>query len=267
MKILTKLRFHFKNGLYRLTPGGYGYYRKLRRYNDSEYDHERDKHPVRSKHYAKEGWKQEKQEGLTYRDYENYDEYITHQKQKFEEIIKITGGFSNQVIWEWRLKFYRRFRLLTQILPNTACIVCAGARQGTEVEVLRDLGFRNAYGIDLNPGSENPLVKIGDFLHMDNATSSVDLIYTNCVDHAWNLEELFSEHARVIKQDGYVLYDLSMDMKDGGGPFEAVAWESEEELFLIMLRYFKTVVRVEVDGSWKWILLQGKREGKPVLSS
>jgi SAM-dependent methyltransferase len=146
------------------------------------------------------------------------------------------------------------------LLPPTARIVCAGARQGTEVEVLLDLGFKNAYGIDLNPGPNNHLVRVGDFMNMDNEDSLVDMIYTNCLDHAFNLDQLFTEHARVIRPDGYVLYDLSLDIRSGAGAFEAVAWASEEELFLSMLRYFKAIVRVESEPRWKWIILQGKRE-------
>jgi len=259
-EINMNLRFWIKTALYLLTPGGYGNYRNLHRYYDSNYVHERDSHPVRRKHYASSGWQQQQQGEVVYRDYENYAEYLTHQRQKFDEMLKIRGGFSNKEVTGYRLRFYRRFRWLPSFLPKDACIVCAGARQGMEVEVLRDLGFINAYGIDLNPGPENPFVQVGDFMHIDNTDSSVDLIYTNCVDHAFNLDDFFAEHARVIKPEGYALYDLAMG---GAGPFEAVAWESDEDVFLMMLRYFKTVLRVEVDSDWKWILLQGKREAKP----
>ncbi len=257
------LRFWIKTALYLLTPGGYGYYRNLRCHYDSNYVHERDKHPVRRKHYSSSGWQQQRQGKVIYRDYENYTEYVTHQQRKFDEILKIGGGFSNKEVTGYRLKFYRRFRWLPSFLPKDACIVCAGARQGTEVEVLRDLGFINAYGIDLNPGPENPFVQAGDFMQMDDADSSVDLIYTNCVDHAFNLDDFFAEHARVIKPEGYALYDLRIETAGSARPFEAVAWESDKDVFLMMLRYFKTVLRVEVDSGWKRVLLQGKLGAKP----
>jgi SAM-dependent methyltransferase len=112
----------------------------------------------------------------------------------------------------------------------------------------------------LNPGPNNPFVRQGDFMHMDNPTSSLDLVYTNCIDHAFNLEAFFAEHARVIKPRGYVLYDIGMQSQTGAGPFESVRWESEEDLFLLMLRYFESVMKVESEGAWKWILLRGKRE-------
>ncbi len=53
-----------------VTPGGFGYIRKLRAGRDSSYVHERDKHEVRYKHHGGGGWKTEKQEGLVKRDYE-----------------------------------------------------------------------------------------------------------------------------------------------------------------------------------------------------
>ena len=252
------LKFWLKTGLYRFVPGGYGYYRRLHKLRDSNYLWSRDRHSVRDKHNKQGGWKEQKEENLHYRDYKNYDEYLDHQVQKFDEMLKMKGGFSNQAISNYRCKFFNRFRHLPALLPESASILCAGARQGTEVEVLWDIGFSNAYGIDLNPGPDNKWVRPGDFIHMENEDSSLDMIYCNAIDHAFNLDEFFAEHARVIKPDGYALYDMGIQ---GGktGAFEAVEWESEEEVFLLMLKYFKTVVKVQTEADWKWILLQGKK--------
>ncbi len=267
-KLLARSRtakFWAKSGLYRFTPGGYGYYRKLRRYRRPDYVHERDKHPVRRKHHTTEGWKPESREGLRLRDYESYEEYRVHQEQKLEEILKMGGGFGNRGVYAHRLKFYRRFRHLIELLPRSAVIVCAGARTGTEVEVLRDLGFENAYGIDVNPGPDNPLVRPGDFHDLENETSSVDLVYSNSLDHAFDLEGFFAEHARVIKPGGYALYelDLSLRNREGTHPFESVVWDREDIVLQMMLRHFEHVVRIETEPQWKWILLQGKLAAAP----
>ncbi|MFZ0034217.1 MAG: hypothetical protein WAK60_04400 [Sedimentisphaerales bacterium] len=173
------LKFWFKTALYRYAPGGYGYVHYLRRFYDPNYLYNRDKHDVRDKHHAKGDWKTQKQEDFYYRDYKDYEEYLSHQKQKFHEILKMRGGFTNRNIAAYRHRFYRRFHHLPVFLPKSAYILCAGARQGTEVEVLHDLGFKNAYGIDLNPGPDNKLVRIGDFMHLDNPDSSLDMIYSN----------------------------------------------------------------------------------------
>jgi len=254
------LKFWIKTILYRYVLGGYGYVRYLRKFRDPDYLHSRDKHSVRDKQHAKSNWKEQNQGNFHYRDYKDYEEYVSHQGQKFEEILKMRGGFTNQAIAGYRCRFYRRFRHLSAFLPKSAHILCAGARQGTEVEVLRDLGFKNAYGIDLNPGPDNKLVHVGDFLHLGNPKSSLDMIYCNAVDHAFNLESFFSEHARAIKPDGYALYDIAIQNKEiqKHGAFETVGWESEEVLFLLMLKYFKKVVKIETEPGWRWILLQGK---------
>jgi SAM-dependent methyltransferase len=146
---------------------------------------------------------------------------------------------------------------LLDLLPPGAVIVCAGARQGTEVEVLRNLGFRRAYGIDLNPGPANPLVRYGDFNRIDAPDSSIDLVYSNSVDHAFDLDIFFGEHARVLRADGYALYDLPFGHPGPAGPAESLAWEREDVVVERMLRYFARLLRVETDGSWKWLLFRG----------
>ena len=249
--------FWLKSALYRLTPGGFGQYRKLLKARTEEYVHERDKHPVREKHNGQGGWKDEvSAEGVRARDYASYEEYLTHQKQKLEEMMKMKGGFSNETVLNFRVAFYSRFRHLPKLLPSSAQILCGGARQGTEVEVLRDLGFANAMGIDLNPGPDNPYVKPGDFMKLDYADGALDLFYTNCIDHAFDLDRFFGEHARAIKSDGYALYDIHLVNEKGGGAFEAISWTRSEDVLVKALQYFREIVHVERDGEWLWVLLR-----------
>ena len=242
--------------LYRYTPGGYGYYRSLREFKDPNYIHDRDKHTIRAKHHGADGWQSNGDDGIIYRDYTDYEEYVVHQSVKLDEMLKIGGGFSNATIKEYRLKFYRRFRELKRILDKDADILCLGARQGTEVEVLRDLGFARSTGIDLNPGPRNNLVLKGNFLKLDSPSNSIDLVYSNAIDHALNLEEFFLEHARVIKPNGYALYDIPLS---AGGPSEAVQWDSATRIIDLMLHHFGDIVRVNTEQHWKWILLSGKK--------
>jgi SAM-dependent methyltransferase len=252
-------KFWAKTFLHLVTPGGFGYIRKLRAGRDASYVHERDKHEVRHKHHGAGGWKTEKEGGLVRRDYSSYDEYLTHQKLKLDEMVKMKGGFSNFDIFDYRLKFYVRFRLFTKLLPSNAKILCCGARQGTEVDVLRDLGFSNARGIDLNPGRGNPLVTTGDMMKLDLANDSLDLLYTNCVDHAFDLDQMITEHARVLKPDGYLLYDIGINIEEGGGPFEAISWDRTEDVVLRLLESFRSVIRIERERQWLWVLVQGKQ--------
>ena len=252
-------KFWAKTFAHLLTPGGYGYIRTLRAGKDASYVHDRDKHPVRHKHHGGGGWKEGTEEGLRRRDYADYDEYLTHQKLKLEELVKIKGGFSNFDIFDYRVKFYTRFRHLPGFLPASADILCCGARQGTEVDVLRDLGFCQARGIDLNPGPDNPLVEAGDMMKLAVPDNSLDLIYTNCVDHSFDLDAMIAEHARALKPDGYLLYDVAFNDDEGAGVWESILWEREEDVIRRLLEKFRELVRVERERGWIWVLVRGKR--------
>ena len=96
-------RFWVKTFLHLLTPGGFGYIRKLRAGRDKSYVHERDKHAVRYKHHGGGGWKSGKDGGLGKRDYANYEECLsTHQKLKLDEMVKMKGGFGDLDIFDYQ---------------------------------------------------------------------------------------------------------------------------------------------------------------------
>jgi SAM-dependent methyltransferase len=252
--------FWLRQPLYRWTPGGFGYYRTLRPHADPGYVHERDKHPVRAKHHDAEGLLPPDAEGFVHREYDSYDEYVDHQRQKLEEILRLGHGFTNASVTEARSRFYRRFRHLIKLVPRDAVVLCLGARQGTEVEVLRELGFRNAYGIDLNPGPENELVRVGDFNRLEEADGSVDLVYSNCLDHALDLDAFFAEHARVLAPDGFALYDVHQEYTPGEpAPFEASLWLRREDVLVRALVRFAHLQRLQAEPDWTWMLLQGPR--------
>ncbi|MBF0346143.1 MAG: class I SAM-dependent methyltransferase [Magnetococcales bacterium] len=252
--------FYFKTFMYQFFFNWFSYNRKIHALKRDNYDFSVEKHPVRNKHHGKGGWKSTAINGIRYRDYSDYDEYIAHQKAKWDEMIAAKGGLTAAEVVSYRKKFFRRFRKLHSLIPLDARILCLGARQGTEVEVLRDLGFVHAQGIDLNPGPDNPWVVPGDFMNIDSPDGAVDLIYSNAVDHAFDLDRFFKEHSRVLKKDGYVLYDLAVESNgQGSGVFESVEWESDEHIFHILLKNFDRVIHVASEPNWKWILLQGSR--------
>jgi SAM-dependent methyltransferase len=249
--------FWLRQPLYRWTPGGFGYYRMLRRRADPGYVHERDRHPVRARHHDAEGLLPPDEAGFVRRDYDSYEEYVEHQRQKLDEILQLGHGFSNTAVTEARSRFYRRFRHLVRLLPRDAVVVCLGARQGTEVEVLRELGFRNAYGIDLNPGPDNALVRVGDFNRLQEADASIDLVYSNSLDHALDLDAFFSEHARVLRPAGFALYDVHRDYRPGEpAPFEASLWLRREDVLVRALGHFRRLQRLQAEPDWTWMLLQ-----------
>ena len=253
------LPFWARTPLYRWTPGGFGYYRTLRRLQDATYDDIRDRHPVRLKHRGAQALQEPDAEGLVKRDYDTYSEYVLHQRQKLDAMLKV-GAFANREVADMRRRFYRRFRVLIGLVPADATILCLGARQGTEVEVLRDLGFCRAMGIDLNPGPWNPNVRVGDFHHLPYADSSIDVVYSNSLDHAFDLDSFFAEHARVLRPHGLALYDIQGVYRFGDkAPFEATLWERREDVLVRAMQYFQRLLRVETDHDWTWALLQDAR--------
>lgn len=249
-------QFWVKTLLNYAVPGGWGYVRSLRKYRDVAYDHARDKHSVRNKHNGQAGWKNVQQDNFSYRDYASYDEYITHQKQKFIETLKLQGGFSSLILGRFRRHFFSVFKHLFPVLPKDAMILCLGARQGTEVEVLRDCGYKNSIGIDLYPGPGNPFVQEGDFMRTNFKDSTFDMVYSNALDHAFNLNDAFLEHARILKPDGYAVYEFKCGVE--GGAFEALSWQRDEDLVTVMLKHFKTLEQVFRRGEWKCIVLKSK---------
>lgn len=107
------------------------------------------------------------------------------------------------------------------------------------------------------------IVRVGDFMKLAEQDNSLDLLYTNCVDHSFDLEAMMKEHARVLKPEGFLLYDMGTNMEEGaGGPFEAVSWDRTENLVIQLLKKFEKLIRAERDdnfgGAWLWVLVQKK---------
>lgn len=126
-------------------------------------------------------------------------------------------------------RFRRRFELIDG-MPARASVVCLAARRGEEVEALIGLGYF-AVGIDLNPGAENPYVVTGDFHALQFADASVDCVYTNSLDHAFDLPQILSEVRRVLKPRGLFVVDIVYGHEEGYivGDHDAMHWGRSED--------------------------------------
>ena len=103
-------------------------------------------------------------------------------------------------------------------------------------------------------------MRAGDFNRLEEADGSVDLVYSNSLDHAPDLDAFFSEHARVLKQDGFALYDVHQDYTPGEpAPFEASLWLRREDVLVRALHHFARLQRLQAEPDWTWMLLQGPR--------
>ncbi|MFL6590586.1 MAG: class I SAM-dependent methyltransferase [Chthoniobacterales bacterium] len=158
------------------------------------------------------------------RRYASYADYLEHQAAKLE-----THSFGNYDA-DFRRVLRERLSALDINWPGQS-VLCLGARIGTEVKAFLDLGAA-ATGIDLNPGENNPHVVFGDFHHLPAETNSLDVVYTNSLDHAFDLDRVAKEVRRVLKPNGVFIVEAVHGRDRGINPgfFESFFWENIEAL-------------------------------------
>jgi SAM-dependent methyltransferase len=132
-------------------------------------------------------------------------------------------------------------------------VLCLAARQGTEVRAFVDRGAF-AVGIDLNPGRSSRHVLTGDFHDLQFADASVDVVFTNSLDHAFDLERLLGEVRRVLKPGATFLVEANLASDDGGansGAFESLVWEEADALLDVLEQAgFRLASRASFDAPW-----------------
>lgn len=180
--------------------------------------------------------------GVARRRYESYDDYLTHQRAKLSDLD--LAAYDQQ---------FRR--LLRERLPGewrATSVLCLGARIGTEVKAFRDLGAF-AVGVDLNPGPGNRLVLHGDFHDLQFADGSVDAVYSNSLDHAYDLDLVLAEVRRVLRPGGRLVLEIVDGQTEGSNPgfYEATAWTSSDDVVAAVLRHgFTAATRGRFDAPW-----------------
>lgn len=183
-----------------------------------------DKEKARNARFASDLWQGEGE--IARRRYDSYDAYLEHQAAKLDEI----SDRLDETRAEDLAEFERRFRLCQSLL-GCRNVLCLGARLGTEVEALIRLGHF-ALGVDLNPGEHNRLVVTGDFHDLVFATGSVDAVYTNTLDHVFDLDRLMGEITRILRPGGLFIADTLQGFSEGFTPgrYESMHWRSRDEL-------------------------------------
>jgi len=160
------------------------------------------------------------------RSYGSYEEYLAHQASKLDGIIDRLRETDAEEYQEFRERFAS-----CAALQGARSVLCLGARLGTEVRALHSLGYF-AVGIDLNPGPNNTTVLPGDFHALVFPDASVDVVYTNALDHVFDLERMIGEVQRVLRPGGCFIAEIDEGYEDGGlpGDFEAIHWQQAEAL-------------------------------------
>lgn len=184
-----------------------------------------DKAAARKKTFESGLWDQK--EELVKRNYKSYDEYLQHQAAKLDKIEHRLEETKAEDLAD----FKRRFQECS-LLSEARNVLCLGARTGTEVEAFHSTGHF-AIGIDLNPGKDNLYVLQGDFHNIVFPDGSVDAIYTNVLDHVFDLERLLAEIRRLLRPGGLFIADVLQGYEEGfvPGAYEATHWATKQILF------------------------------------
>jgi len=180
------------------------------------------------------------------RKYRNYEEYVAHQKSKLPliDLFQYDHDFKN--ILQGRL-------VGLDFLHQGAIVLCLGARIGTEVKSFLDIGCF-AVGIDLNPGGQNKYVLFGDFHNIQFSSQTVDLIYTNSLDHTADVGKLIKEIKRVLKPNGFLIVEAAKGSEEGGLPrsYESFWWPKVDSIVkLFESSGFKIIKRTQFDRPWE----------------
>jgi SAM-dependent methyltransferase len=163
---------------------------------------------------------------LIRRRYASYECYVGHQTAKLDAIIERLRRTEEEDF----AVFLARFESCKP-LREARSVLCLGARLGAEVRALQRLGHF-AVGIDLEPGPDNRYVLPGDFHDIVFPDGSLDAVYTNALDHVFDLERVLSEVDRLLRPDGLFIADIELGYDEGfiPGEFEATHWRNRQTL-------------------------------------
>jgi SAM-dependent methyltransferase len=196
-------------------------------------------------------------EAFARRAYPDYETYLEHQRLKLDALRgRSLEGHAR--------RFYSALTERLDRCPvelHGRSVLCLAARDGTEVRAFIAHGAF-AVGIDLNPGRGNRWVVTGDFHRLQYADGSVDVVYTNSLDHVFELDRVLVEIRRVLAPGGTLLVELGLGTEEGGGRgfYEALSWSRAEDLIgRIAAAGFEAGERSRFEVPWRGVQVALKK--------
>lgn len=191
-------------------------------------------------------WRPDPVTGGKRRAYRSYEEYADHQASKLatmgDEKLQEHGARLCGALVDGLVASGQDFRGRT--------VLCLGARTGHEVIAFHRLGAF-AVGVDLNPGTGNRFVLTGDFHGTVFPAGTVDVVYTNAIDHTFDPGLLLAEVRRLLRPEGGTL--IVDAMAKAAGPWECFSWPTMDALFdLIERAGFRTWARIPLSSPYPW---------------
>ena len=158
--------------------------------------------------------------------YDSYDDYLNQQGSKYDKKNELN----------WFDGYEQKYKILLGNLLNATKIdfngkvsLSIGARQGTEVEVFREHGSF-AVGIDLNTGTNNKWVVTGDGSDIQYPDNSVDVVYTNALDHFLKIDKTLSEIKRVLKDKGRFIFLIGSPEDSKNDKWGSTYWDDTDSV-------------------------------------
>ena len=192
------------------------------------------------------GWGQRQAQGLRARQYDEYGDYVRHQASKVIELGDLTAYDAR-----FREALTARLRALAYEWTGRR-VLCLGARTGAELRAFQAVGAQ-AHGIDLAPADPTGQVQQGDFHDLRFAEASLDVVYTNSLDHALDLPKVVAEIRRVLASGGLAILEIQPGQSEGVtfDRWAATAWERAEDVITVFrLAGFEERGRQEFDVPW-----------------
>lgn len=165
--------------------------------------------------------------GFRQRQYETYEAYAEHQASKLKQ-IKL-AKLANKYTPSFKAALAPRIEAVKPLIGTDGrAVLCLAARNGAECEAWTEADFL-AIGVDLNPGENNRFVVVGDFHALQFPDAVFDIVFTNSLDHVFELGKVIDEAARVLKPGGMFVAEVVRGSKDENGrepgPYEAAWWD------------------------------------------
>ena len=184
------------------------------------------------------------------RRYNTYEDYLNHQASKLDKVYDqiAQSDVEYQKILEERL-------LSLPYSFKGKSVLCMGARLGGEVRAFKALGSL-AIGIDLNPGPMNQHVLVGDIHDVSFPAETFDYVFSNIIDHVFDVEKFCNEIARLLKSGGILFLECGK-FKLMAPKYEAIDTSDLEPILSIFEKCFKIVLTKEVTNKTSYINWQG----------
>lgn len=178
------------------------------------------------------------------RSYASYEDYVRHQSSKLERETK----FIRQTSDKRHRHMLARFTEVSARAHLSGVVLCLGARLGEEVRAFRDLGM-TAVGIDLNPGEQNPYCMYGDFHNLLFPHNAFDVVYSNVLDHVYDMKSFMREVVRVTRPTGKIYFDLTGGYAETVAidPYGATFWPTNASLVEVLRPYIARIV-LDIEG-------------------